>query len=182
MARKISIIFLLIFQIFFILLFANQKNVTLDEQYISALKLIGQGKYDEALSTLKEIIKKDITYFRAYRLIMRISTYKNELDPAKEFFDKLLQENKENSGAYFGLGLYYAEKEDFHQAAKNYYKAIELFPKSHLLFHYLISASKRSNQMNEAEKYTANIIKNEPDNAAALYGMGFLRFNQKKWD
>jgi len=36
--------------------------------------------------------------------------------------------------------------------------------------------------MNEAEKYTANIIKNEPDNAAALYGMGFLRFNQKKWD
>lgn len=182
MARKICVILLSL--IFSFLLSASQKNkeMTLNEPQIAALKLIGQGKYDEALHALKDIIKKDITYFRAYRLIIRISIYKNELDYAKHYFDKLLQENIENPGAYYGLGLYYAEKEDFHQAVKNYKKAIELFPKSHLLYHYLISASKRLNQMNEAEKYMANIIKNEPDNAAALYGMGFLYFNQKKWD
>ena len=118
MKRKIFFNILLIFLIFSIFIYANQKNkeTALNEQYLAALKLIGQEKYDEALEALKEIIKRDLTFSKAYRKIVWIYIYENKLDSAKDFFEKLIQENKANPGAYYGLGLYYKEKEEFNQA------------------------------------------------------------------
>jgi CHAT domain-containing protein/Tfp pilus assembly protein PilF len=184
MKRKIFINILLISLIFSNFVYANQKNkeIALNEQYLAALKLIGQAKYDEALESLKEIIKRDLTFSKAYRKIVWIYIYKNKLASAKDFFEKLIQENKANPGAYYGLGLYYKEKEEFNQAVENYKKAIELFTESPYFYSAFIDASSRLNQLETAEKYITNIIKNEPINAAVHFGMGFLYFKQKKWD
>ena len=170
--------------VFAIHLYAVQRNqeIPLNEQYIAALKLIGQTKYDEALDELKDIIKRDITFSKAYRKIVWIYIYENKLDFAKDFFEKLIQENKANPGAYYGLGLYYKEKEEFNKAVENYKKAIELFTKSPYFYSAFIDSSNKLNQLETAKKYMTNIIKSEPINAAVLYGMGFLCFKQKKWD
>jgi len=161
--------------------YANQRNkeIPLNEQYIAALRLIGQAKYDEALNALKEIIKKDFTFSKAYSKIVEISKMKNELDLAKKYFDELIQENKKNPGAYYGLGLYYKEKEEFNKAVENYKKAIELFSRSPHFYAAFINSSKESNQLDAAENLIKTILHNESTNAPAHYGMGFLYFKQK---
>jgi CHAT domain-containing protein/Tfp pilus assembly protein PilF len=184
MLRKIFTIMLFLSLVFAINLYADQKNekILLNEQYIAALKLIGQGKYDEALDELKEIIKKDFTFSRAYRKILWISIYENKLDSAKDYFEQLLKENKENPGAYYGLGYYYYEKKDFSRAVKLFKKAVDLFSKSNAFYAHLINSSKNLDQLDREKKYITDIIQKEPANASAHYGMGFLYFKQKKWD
>lgn len=184
MLRKAYTVLVLISLIFSVFLYADQKNekFSLNKQYIAALKLIGQAKYDQALNALKDIIKRDFTFSRAFRKIVEIYKVKDELDSAKDYFEKLLQEDKNNPGAYYGLGLYYKEKKDFLKAVECYKKAIELFSESPYFYSALINSSRELKKLDETESYLKNILKNEPNNASAHYGMGFLYFKQKKWD
>jgi len=178
---SIMFVFPLIFSIF---LAANQKKeeLLLNEQYLSALKLIGEAKYDQALDELKDIIKKDVTFSKAYGKILWIFVYENKLDSAKDYFEQLLEENKENPGAFYGLGMYYFEREDFGKALENCKKAVEHNTNSPAFYTYLINSLQKLNQLDEADEYVNNIIKAEPINDSAHYGIGFLYFKQKKWE
>lgn len=184
MLRKIFYILFLLFFLFSNYLYTNQENkeISLNEQYIAALKLIGQEKYDAALSRLKDIIKRDFTFSRAYSKIVEISKYKNDLDSAKNYFDKLIQENKENPGTYYGLGLYYKEKKDLNKAVECFMKAIKLFSRSPHFYAAFINSSKESNQLDAAENLIKTILHNESTNTAAHYGMGFLYHSRREWD
>jgi CHAT domain-containing protein/Tfp pilus assembly protein PilF len=182
--RKIFSIMFVFPLIFSIYLPPNQKKeeLLLNEQYLSALKLIGEAKYDQARDELKDIIKKDVTFSKAYGKILWISIYENKLDSAKDYFEQLLEENKENPGAFYGLGMYYYEKEDFAKALENCKKAIEYNTNSPAFYTYLINSLQKLNQLDRADEYINNIIEIEPNNASAHYGMGFLYFKQQKWD
>jgi CHAT domain-containing protein/Tfp pilus assembly protein PilF len=154
----------------------------LDELYRDALKLIGQARYDEALEAMKDIIKQDFTFSRGFKKIVDVSSYKNDLDSASAFFEQLLQENEDNPGAHYGLGLYYAEKQDFAKAAEESKNAIALFSSSPYFFQLFSDASERLKQLDDAEAYILNVSKSEPDNFGALCGLAYLRHKQRKWD
>jgi CHAT domain-containing protein/tetratricopeptide (TPR) repeat protein len=153
-----------------------------DDSYHEALKLIGQARYDEALQEMKEITAKDPANSRAFAKIIEISSYKKDLDSAQAFFEQMLRENGNNPGAYYGLGLYYAKKQDFSQAAENSKKAIALFSDSPYFFELFINSAERLKQLDGAQTYLLNLSQSEPDNYAALYGLAYLRFRQNQWD
>jgi CHAT domain-containing protein/Tfp pilus assembly protein PilF len=153
-----------------------------DETYGNALRLIGQARYDEALEAMKEIIKREPTYPRGFAKIVEISSYQHDLDSAGAFFEQLLRENKENAGAYFGLGLWQAEKQDFAQAVEYCRKAIGLFAGSPAFFHVFIDCSQKLKQLDSAEAHLVDLFRNEAESFTALYVRAYLRFRQKKWD
>jgi CHAT domain-containing protein/tetratricopeptide (TPR) repeat protein len=153
-----------------------------DAFYRDALKLIGQARYDEALQAMKEIIQKDATYSRAFAKIIEISSYKKDLDSVPLFFEQLLRENKDNPGAYYGLGLWRVKKQDFPQALENAKKAIALFSGSPLFFQLFVDSSERLTLLDEAQTYLLSLSQSEPANYAALYGLAYLRLKQRKWD
>jgi CHAT domain-containing protein/Tfp pilus assembly protein PilF len=184
MVFKTMKIFLVAYLVFSVSVSAdhdNNKNI-LFEQYRDALRLIGQAKYEKALDHMKEILKKDSKFFPAYSKILEILKYQGKLDSAGDYFEISLLENKKNSGVLYGLGLYYAEKEDFHRAVEFFKQAIQLTPDSHAFYSSLIVASKKINQLPETENYIKTILDKNPENAMAYFGMASLFYNQQDWE
>jgi CHAT domain-containing protein/Tfp pilus assembly protein PilF len=155
---------------------------TLDMSYRDALKLVGQARYEEALAALKDIARKDPAYASAYRKITEIASYQNNPDSAKAFFEQLLRENGNNPGAYYGLGLWHARRQVFCAALENAKTAIGLFSGSPVFFHLFIESADRLKQLDGAETFLSSLSQSEPHNFAALYGLAYLRFKQRRWE
>jgi len=165
-----------------LLVHGTDQESALAGSYRAALKLIGLGHYEAALNALTDIRTKDRNFFKAYAKVLEIFLYKGDIDSARAVFEKILQVEKDNAGSYFGLGLYHAEKKDFPGAIENYKKAIGLFSGSFSFYQAFVNASERIKQTESAETYLTDILTKEPGNAAALWGLGYLKMRQRKPD
>jgi len=165
-----------------LLVHGTDQESALAGPYRAALKLIGLGRYDAALNALTDIRTKERNFFKAYSKTLEIFLYKGDIDSARGVFEKILQAEKDNAGAYYGLGLYHAEKKDFLGAIENYKKAIGLFSGSFSFYQAFVNASDRLKLTESAEAYMTDIMTKEPGNAAVIWGLGYLRVRQRKPD
>jgi len=158
----------------------NEKKT--NEMYTNGLRLIGENKYNEAIAQFKEIIDKNPNFPGAYIKLVAVCKEINKLDKANQYFQELLNRNSDNPFAYYGMGLIFRDKKNIKLALENYKKAIQLFPQNASVLRNLVDACKELNRLSEAEEYINNLIKTNPNNAAAFYGLGYFHQVKKKWD
>ena len=75
------------------------------EEYNGAWLAVGQLRYgDDVVTTLKGIIEKDKTFYRAYRLLAEVYTRRHEAAAGKLYFEALTERDPSNELAHYGLG------------------------------------------------------------------------------
>lgn len=158
------------------------KQVGIEERYRQALELLGQSRTGEALEAMRAIAVENPKFTAAFRKIVEVSSYQNDLAPAQAFFEDLVAKDPDNPGAHYGLGLCHAEKNDFARAAEASRKAIALFSGSPYFFHLLINSSERLKELNTAASLVMDIAKKEPASYAPLYALAYLRFKERRWE
>ncbi|MDZ7262904.1 MAG: tetratricopeptide repeat protein, partial [candidate division KSB1 bacterium] len=100
----------------------------LHQEYLQALRFIGDQQYDKAVLALERIIKKEPTFHQAYIKLVVAHKEKKALDEAENYFKNLIAVNPENPYAYYGLGLVWKEKKAYDQAVETMMKAVQLSP------------------------------------------------------
>jgi len=108
--------------------------------YQVATGLIKQKKYDEAITWLEKTVQladqfnnnaptkeKSVRFLSTLNMGVGMQKYKEkELDQALKYFQSVLKYTPEESKAYLGIGLIYADKSDEQNMIVNLQKAIEL--------------------------------------------------------
>lgn len=167
-------------------LFSQQSAKSQMDEYIKALRLMGNKQYDSALERLKRIITINPDFSRAYRSIFEAYLRKNNRESAISFFESLIEKDKSNGFAYFALGLLQKNKRQYQKAIELYKKAIQLEPMfeeayGEIVIAYLSKHKDRNIGTRECENYLEDLIKKNPSNAFAYYGLGFLCSENYKW-
>ena len=97
---------------------------SLRSEYNRAWQLTGEGRPDEAIPILKQIIAADPTFHPAYSTLIESYWEKNELDMVGEYFRSLVTQSPGNGLAYYGLGELHRIKNQHEVAAAYYSKCI----------------------------------------------------------
>lgn len=161
-------------------LYADSENSR--HTYNEILKLIGSKKYDLALQKSKLLINSDLTFSDVYIKTYNIYKYQNKLEEGLSYFRELSQTHPKNPYIYHTIGLFYNQTKDYQRAISNFKRSIELAPEYAKVYKAYILACENNKELEKAEEFLKNSLNYKNDNAAALYGLGFLCIKQQKWD
>lgn len=159
----------------------------LNEQYFQVLKLMGKKNYHDAIKKSKAIIKKDPTFFRAYKQIVEAYKMKKDLNSAINYFRSLKQKNPDIYCIYFGLGQAYRYMKQYDQAIEQFKKSIELRPNFSISYLGLINTNamrerKKEKGQSEVELYLKKLREKDPTNACVYFGLGFQYHREHRWE
>jgi tetratricopeptide (TPR) repeat protein len=101
-----------------------------NRQYVDALELKHQGKYDEAIEKYKTIVEKKKRYVSPYLEIAEIYEGKiNKPGAAKEIYERAIYNGVKHAVIFYRLGKIYAGDENtWKKAIDNYEKAVRFNP------------------------------------------------------
>ncbi|MEE8483561.1 MAG: tetratricopeptide repeat protein [Nitrospinota bacterium] len=145
---------------------SDEKIDTADEYFSKAKKLIGQGKYDEALAMYKKILQVQESA-EVYYNIGYIKTAQSKFDEAIIAFRKAVMINNLHAIAYKSMGEVYMKKDDPHEAEKCFEKAGEIF--------------LEQNMDNEAEAAFNKVLELNPNTVNVYNSLGIIFRKQKKY-
>ncbi len=100
------------------------------QQFMYAQFLVRQKHYDEALSCLDKILRKDPDFLDALYFKGKVlSHYRKQHEDAIQCFDTLLEEDPDNAEAYTARGLVHLGRSDLYRAGKDFDEALRRNPK-----------------------------------------------------
>ena len=150
------------------------------QEYNRAWQLEGQHRADEAIPLLKAIIAKDKTFYRAYEVLVRAYSQKNQLEPAERYFRSLLAEDSTNGLAHYGLGRVYEEKREYNSASEEFAACVHEPVRCHLCFTEFVAsyfAGHKRNISLEDLKTRIPLDPSSPYTLLALTAMYILQRN-----
>ena len=102
---ELLILLILTFVIHPLSLYFQESGVRDDfnQMYLKGLRLIGAQKYNAAIAQFKEIIRRKPSSPKAYVKLAAVYEEIDELDEARQYFEKLIAKTPENPYAYHGL-------------------------------------------------------------------------------
>ena len=160
----------------------NSNKEQLQQKYSQALYLIGDKKYDKAISQLNAIIEKEPQMSRAYIKIAQVYRKKKNDSIGIAYFQDLITKNPNNAYANHALGWLFLVTGKYNKALERCLKSIELNPYYAEGIKDFVNVQQKLNKLDDAEIYLKSMIKLEPDNPSAYYGLGYLYQLQHKWD
>jgi CHAT domain-containing protein/tetratricopeptide (TPR) repeat protein len=160
----------------------QDKLIPPQDPYVSALKIIGRGQYEEAFAVLEDLLKRDPMSALAARKMVEAARYLKDTGRAKAAFERLIRENEDSAAAFYGLSLYFLESHDYEAALENARKAIALFSGLPPFYQAFIDTSERLKRLDGAADELVKISEEEPKNYAPLYGLAIVRRKQVRRD
>lgn len=154
----------------------------LHQEYLQALRLIGDQQYDKTIKILERIINEDDTFYRAYIKTMAAYKEKNALDEARQYFEDLIAKNPKNPYAHHGLGLVYQEQRNIQQAIEKYRKSIELDNTRAAIYRDIVDAYKETKNLQGAIDYLSGQAHAKAQNDGAYYGLGYAYVLLRQWE
>ena len=103
-------------------------DIRLQDYVVKIKDMIGDGRYDEAISHCQHILKEYPKFIQAYRLLGEACLEKGSYREAIEFFQRTLSADPENFIARVGLGIIYGEQGAIPEAIWQMERAFELAP------------------------------------------------------
>jgi len=159
----------------------NQNHLL--RQYKKLLGQMKKGEYDAVITGCREIIKRDFSFYKAYKLLTEAAAEKKklyslekDLDETVAFLQGLTEGDPSNYYNYYGLGLCYKKRDNYLKAKECLEKSVELGANFWDVFEELISYYRYQRDLEKAEYFFSERIKSSP-NAALLYqGLGYINF------
>ena len=151
------------------------------QEYERVLRLIGDHQYEQAIQGLKQIIRQDASFYRAYFKLVEVYKYQGAINEAKQYFENLVAKNSKNAYVEHGLGLVYQVIGDFQHAILNYRKSIELGNSHAAVYRDIVDAYKKEKNLKEVINYLSDPYTKSP-NAGIYYGLGYAYMQMKQWE
>lgn len=162
----------------------NQKQDLMDE-YNTILVLMGKKDYETAIKGFREIIRKDLTFHRAYLKIVDAYLGLKKPEEGIEFFRNLIKGNPSQAYSHMGLGCIYEKTKQYKKAIKEYKKVIELNPNIGGAYFGIADSSfktKEEKEKQELKSFLEERIKKNPENACFNYGLGLYYQLNREWE
>ena len=119
----------------------------------------GQGKTDEAIKTLEDILKTDKNFIQAYFMLGNIYILENNPGKAKEIFTELDEINPDDKRVIYLLAACDYLSYDYSLCQKNLKKLLDIDPTDILSRNYLALALSRGGDNNKALEEIITSIK-----------------------
>jgi tetratricopeptide (TPR) repeat protein len=132
-------------------------------------------KYQEGLSVLNEILKKDPQNAEAYFMMGMIAKEMDQKDRAMVSFQKSVDLDPNNADAYINLGNIYAEKKS--KVAEKYFdNAVAIDSTNKNALHAKAFYCQMNNRNKEAIDWYRKIVEIDPHYAQSYFNIGFIYF------
>ncbi|MCH8955142.1 CHAT domain-containing protein [candidate division KSB1 bacterium] len=155
----------------------------LRERYKTALRMMGEENYQEAIPELQRLIQEDPQLSNAYRSLAEAYIYQGDFEAAKDYFESLRQKNSQNAYLYYALGRIAFAQNNLNSAITKLKKAIELQPdyaEPYGLRGGLPEIYHAKKDLDTGAQYFRDLIKANPENACGYYGLA--RIHIKKYE
>jgi len=155
----------------------------LRERYKTALKMMGEDNYTEAIPELQQLIQEAPQLSNAYRSLAEAYIYQGDLETGQNYFELLRQKNPQNAYLYYALGRIAFAQNNNNIAIAMLKKAIELQPdyaEPYGLRGGLPEIYNAKKDLDTGAKYFRDLIGKNPENACAYYGLA--RIHIKKYE
>jgi CHAT domain-containing protein/Tfp pilus assembly protein PilF len=166
--------------LFTFLLWCSCSKDTAETHYQKGIDFFKTKKYEKAIKHFKKSIEPHSGFDRAYLMLARSYKNKGNLEEALAYFEELKTKDSTNAYADYGLGLIQFYQKDYEQAVIHFKKSIEFDTGSVEVYSSFCETSKLLNKLDMAEQYMANLMKSNPANARAHYGLGLVYQMQGK--
>jgi tetratricopeptide (TPR) repeat protein len=149
-----------------------------------ALSVDSQGRYQEALSVMKNALEKipaDSTGILFYTSLIHSRNNKYEL--ARDGYKRLLESNPDNLQFKFNLAASFERLGDFDMAEKYFKEILKDDPDNALSLNYLgYMYADRGVKLEESEKMIQRALEIEPDNGAFLDSYAWVLYKLGKYE
>ncbi|MCH7674493.1 CHAT domain-containing protein [candidate division KSB1 bacterium] len=155
----------------------------LRERYKTALRMMGEENYQEAIPELQRLIQEDPQLSNAYRSLAEAYIYQGDFEAAKDYFESLRQKNSQNAYLYYALGRIAFAQNNLNSAITKLKKAIELQPdyaEPYGLRGGLPEIYNAMKDLDTGAQYFRGLIEADPKNACSYYGLA--RIHIKKYE
>lgn len=160
--------------------------VSIENQIIEAESLIQDAHYIEAVNLIETLLslKALPSMYRSYlyKLVGDAFTKLEDIEMAKDAYNKAIDLDPQLHKAYIGLGSLALLKQQFEVAILNFQKAISLDNTDEMANLGLGLAFQGIGNLDEATNWVANTLKINPQNTAALYTLTKLSYDRNNFD
>ncbi len=154
------------------------KALSLDERNAKAFFIRGiaykeLGDTAKAVKSLQMAVENDQEYYHAYMQLGLIHAAKHN-PLAVDYYNNALNINPESIEAYYGLGMFYQEHEEYNRAIEAYTTILKIDPAykaAHFNLGYIHLVYLRV--FDVAAKHFSDAIKADPNYAEAYYNRGY---------
>ncbi|MDD5116547.1 MAG: tetratricopeptide repeat protein [Candidatus Omnitrophica bacterium] len=156
----------------------NQGKITKETavSLFSSLKLLEEGKTEEALAGLVKTIEISPNYARPYNILGVVYTSQGETDKGARYFEKAIEINPGYSDAYYNLAAAQEALSRPDEALRNYKKSIELEPDSLDALTHTAAFCASLGRYDEAIGYYRGALKIAPGEPEIYYNLALVYF------
>ncbi len=163
----------------------SQVNDTVQTNYLGALKMVGEGNYDNAISQFQKIIQNSPDFSEGFRKLVETYIFVNEYEAAQVYFEKLLQAGINKPASLYSLARIDFARKNYDEAIRKLKEVIDLDPRFVDAYSYrggLPEVYNAKNDLDTAIGFFSEIIKKDPDNVCAYYGLARSHLKMYEWD
>jgi tetratricopeptide (TPR) repeat protein len=103
-------------------------NPEVDRLLQRGIDLVGQGKFEEAVSVFGEVIARDPSFAEGWNKRATVYYLMGEYDRSLADCEEVIRRNPLHFGALSGFGLIYLQKRDLERAAQYFERALAVNP------------------------------------------------------
>lgn len=163
-----------------------QINDILWEKYISAMKLVGDEKYEKAIDAFKALIHGYPKFNRSYYKAVEVYWYMDKLDECLTFFEELAGNEQHAGFAQWAMGRAYYKQNKCEEAIEKFTEAYEIIPDLYIIYTDFILAYYRLygkvTAFEKVEAFLLSLKEKNPGNSKILMGLGFLYLDNAKYE
>ena len=163
----------------------SQVNSSGQTYYLNALKMVGEGDYDGAISRFKQIIQKSPDFSEGFRKLVETYIFTNEYESAQVYFEKLLHEGINQPAVLYSLARIDFAKKNYDGAIQKLKEVVKLDPKFADAYSYrggLPEVYNANNDLDTAMGFFSEMVQKDPENACAYYGLARTHLKRYEWD
>lgn len=162
----------------------NQKKRNIRDvwAFSKALAEMFQGRHDNAIKLLREVVNKNPLNGFAYSGLGFVYQDKKNFSAAEAEFRKAIKVDRNDPTAWDSLGTVLYDQRRLDEAIAAYRKAVEIDPKFAQAYSNLGVALADQQKLDEAIAAYRKAIKIDPKDALAYYNLGLTLSDQQKLD
>lgn len=160
----------------------NSTSKSANAYHFKAIELQNDGRYKQAIATIKEAIKLKSHNAVYYKNLANLFQQQNNLNGAKQAYNKAIELSPDWEEFYQLLGEVLVKKKDWLTASSTFKQAISLAPNNAKYHHLLGNALFQLNRFDEAQESYEAAIRLEPNKAHLYRCLGDVLIKMNKLD
>ncbi|MGV9171582.1 MAG: tetratricopeptide repeat protein [Promethearchaeia archaeon] len=152
------------------------------EKFQKSSRLFTEGKYNDAISLLKEVLEEEPDNIIFWNYLGKIYVKTERFDDAIEAYRTALEINPKSYSSWQNLGSAFYEKGDLKHAVVALKKSFSLDKNNILTLNKLAKIHKELGNLKRAKHIYIRILKSWPKNALAWSNLGVIYFHENKYN